>query len=292
MSFEFPHWGTVISTSNLPRSYIPGQLLARLPEAFLLLLAVALVCGLAAVASFARATAGEWRVDRRAGLRMGALMVARQRGILVVCAAAVLPVAFLIIQHATIYDGIRHVLFVIPTLAVLAGAGLCALLPALRRIPLIAAAAAGAYIGGLLLTLTALHPLEYVAMNALAGGTRGAYGRFELDYGSVAATVALRRLEQRLDHEQRLASNPPSVLVCIQWREWMVEPLLRRPWKIETDPTKADFIIETQRSRCAENLPVVLIDEVRRFDRTFAWIYAARPLPEDLPNREPRSLTD
>src|SRR5260221_13061278 len=40
-----------------------------------------------------------------------------------------------------------------------------------------------------------LHPLEYVAMNALAGGTRGAYENFELDYWSAAASEALRRLE-------------------------------------------------------------------------------------------------
>ena len=32
-------------------------------------------------------------------------------------------------------------------------------------------------------------------MNALTGGTRGAYDKFELDYWSAAATEALRRLE-------------------------------------------------------------------------------------------------
>jgi hypothetical protein len=50
----------------------------------------------------------------------------------------------------------------------------------------------------------------------------------------------------------------------------------RRPWIVETDPDKADFIIATERSRCVENAPVVLIDEVKRFDRTFAWAYASR----------------
>jgi len=292
MSYEFPHWGSVISTSNLPRSYIPAQLLARLSEAFLLLLAVALICGIASAVSLAGEAAAEWRRDRRAGLRTGVLMLARQRGMLVVCAAVVLPLAFLIIEHATIYDGIRHVLFVIPMLAVLAGAGFCSLLPLLRHIPFTAAVTAGAYAGSLLLTLVALHPLEYIAMNAFAGGTRGAYGRFELDYASIAATTALRRLEQRLDYDPRFANDPPRVLVCIQWREWMVKPLLRRPWKIETDPAKADFIIETQRSRCAENLPVTLIDEVKRFDRTFAWIYAAHPEPPRVQEHEQRSLTD
>ena len=81
-----------------------------------------------------------------------------------------LPIGFLIAQRAIIYDGIRHVLFVIPMLAVLAGAGMRALLPLLRRAPSIAAVAGGAYAGSIVITLAVLHPLEYVAMNALAGG--------------------------------------------------------------------------------------------------------------------------
>jgi hypothetical protein len=57
----------------------------------------------------------------------------------------------------------------------------------------------------------------------------------------------------------------------------LVGPMLQRPWVLETDPDKADFIIATQRWRCADYKPLVLIDEVKRFDRTFAWVYA-RPV--------------
>ena len=39
--------------------------------------------------------------------------------------------------------------------------------------------------------------------------------------------------------------------------------MLKRPWLVETDPDKADFIIATERWRCADDKPVVLIDEVR-----------------------------
>ena len=137
--------------------------------------------------------------------------------------------------------------------------------------------------GSIVVTMAALHPLEYIAMNALAGGTRGAYQRFELDYWSAAATEALRRLERRLDHEKAFTETPPSITICIPWREWMVGPMLHKPWKIETDPEQADFIIETERSRCAAKVPTTLIDEVKRFDRTFAWIYAAHPKIGDVP---------
>jgi hypothetical protein len=279
MSFEFLHWGERIMTDALPRTYIPAQLLARLPDGFLLLLAAALVHAVAVTVILGRESVAEWRVDRGASLRTVALMLALERGILVVCAAVVLPLAFLVITHATIYDGIRHVLFVIPMLAVLAGVGWVAILPLLRRAPMVAAVAAGTYVGSVIVTLAVLHPLEYIAMNALAGGTRGAYNRFEQDYWSAAATEALRRLERRLDYElaNRAAEVPPSILICIPWREWMVEPILKRPWVIETDPDKADFIIETPRSRCAAGKPVVLIAEVKRFDRAFAWVYARRP---------------
>ena len=164
-------------------------------------------------------------------------------------------------------------------LAVVAGAGMVALLPLLRRAPVLAAIAGGAYVGSVIWTLAALHPLEYVALNALAGGTRGGYDRFETDYWSVAATEALRRLEHRLDYDPAVqaAETAPGILICIPWREGLVAPMLRRPWIVESDPDKADFIIETHRWRCAQDKPVVLIDEVKRFDRTFAWVYARRP---------------
>jgi hypothetical protein len=269
MTYEFAHWGQRIWTSELPFSYVPGQLLARLPEAFLLLLVVA--CGYGMAGAIALARGGSWRA--------AALGLARRRAILLVCLAALLPISFLIIQHATLYDGVRHVLFIIPMLAVLAGLGLWALLPFLARAPVIAALAAGAYVGSVISTLGVLHPLEYVATNALAGGTRGAYGRFELDYWSVAATEAVRRLEGRLDYDPavRMADSPPSIVVCIPWREHLVSPMLKRPWVVETDPERADFIIATERSQCADGKDVVLIDEVKRFDRTFAWVYARRP---------------
>ncbi|TMJ79855.1 MAG: hypothetical protein E6G78_21815 [Alphaproteobacteria bacterium] len=277
VSFEFPHWGEQISTSALPASYVPAQLFFRLPEAFLLLLAIACIYAVAAAARLGRDAVA---VEHGGRLRAAVLTIARERAMLTVCAAVILPLAFLVLQRATIYDGIRHVLFVIPMLAVVAGLGWRALLPLVARAPVVAAVIAGAYFGSIIATLAALHPLEYVAINALAGGTRGAYDKFELDYWSAAATEALRRLERRLDYDASLwpAETAPRILICIGAREDRVQPLLRRPWIVETDPDKADFIIATQRWRCADDKPLVLIDEIKRFDRTFAWVYARREL--------------
>ena len=280
MAFEFSHWGERVWTNALPRSYIPNELLARLPEAFLVLLAVALVRAVGLAVTLVRET--HWRPEPKAAVRAAMLTLARERGIFLVCLAVFLPLAFLIVQRATIYDGVRHVLFVIPMLALLAGVGLAAILPLLRRAPLAAALVGGTYAGIVVVHLARLHPLEYVAINAFAGGTREAYDKFEQDYWSAAATEGLRRLERRLDYDPsfRNTETPPSILICIPWREWLVGPMLQRPWVLETDPDKADFIIATQRWRCADDKPLVLIDEVKRFDRAFAWVYA-RPAEDN-----------
>jgi len=276
MSYEFRHWGERIRTDALPALYIPEQLAARLPEAFLLFLIVALVGGAIALVARTNDLAAKARPGGPTFVRALALVVARNRAMLVVLAAAVLPIAFLITQRATIYDGIRHVLFVIPMLAIIAGAGFSMVLPLLRQAALLFAIVAALYVGNVVLTLASLHPLEYVAMNALAGSTYGAYDRFELDYFALAATEALRRLERRLAHASEVASAEvaPSIVICIPWRESAVAPMLRRPWTIETDPEKADFIIATERARCAAGPDLALIDEVKRFGRTFAWTYA------------------
>jgi len=282
MSYEFHHWGKLVRTDALPFFYIPEQFAARLPDAFLLLLAIALVQGVLSVTFRARAVQRVSGTDRPAGLRALAMSLARRRGILIVAAAVIVPIGFLVLQRTRVYDGIRHVLFVIPMLAVLAGDAFRILLAPLRRFSLPIAVAAGLYVGNLIVTMAKLHPLEYVAMSTLAGGTTGAYGRFELDYLAVSATEALRRLESRLDYEHTAQSEgrvPPSILICIPWREWAVAPILHRPWTIATDAAEADFVIETERWRCADGLELDLIDEVKRFDRPFAWTYERRKNP-------------
>jgi hypothetical protein len=50
--------------------------------------------------------------------------------------------------------------------------------------------------------------------------------------------------------------------------------MFRRDWILETDPKKADYLIATERWPCANGTRAVLVDEVQRFGKSFAWIYA------------------
>ena len=258
---------------------MPGQLLARLPEGFLLLLGVAFVIGIVAVAEFAHRSFVGWREHGFAGFREPLLRLSRARGTLLIVAAALIPPITVIVSGSTLYDGIRHLLFILPMLALLAGAALVRVIDFLRGSPAVAFIAVLlmiAHIGFILRNLAVLHPLEYTATNAFAGGTQGSYGRFELDYWAAAATEAIRRLERRLDRDasRQYETNFPRVLVCIPWRETRVSVLFRRNWIVETDQRKADFIVGTERWNCGEGKDAVLVDRVERFDRAFAWTYA------------------
>ncbi len=281
-AFDMQMWGRTVVTTGLPWSYIPEQLTARLPEAFLLFLALGILFTVVDLLGFVTSLRGTAASTGSAKIAVAALALARARAGLVLWAAVLLPVGFIIAAHSTLYDGLRHVLFLVPLLAVIAGQGFVRLVPALRRVPAIAVVAAvsgGLYAGAMLSYLVALHPLEYVAMNALAGGVRGAYGRFDLDYWASAATIALRRLERRLDYEPPANSvqQPPSVTICMGYRQALVSPMFRRPWRLEVDPAKADYVIATERWPCAEELTdMVLIDEVKRFGQAFASVYVRR----------------
>jgi hypothetical protein len=274
-SFAFQSWGQLVTTDDLPWTYIPGQLAARLPLVFLLLLMAATVLALWSGGSAVFRAARQVKHYGLSHLRLPLIALARERGKIVIWMAAMMPIAFLIWRHSTLYDGIRHILFVIPMLALLAGSALSSTAP-FSSGPRIAAlvAAVAVYAGIAIVNLARLHPLEYVAVNSLAGGVRGAYEKFELDYWSVAGTEALRRLEHSIDSDAPglFDHKPPSLVVCIRYREYLAGIMARRPWRIEEDPTKADFVIETERSRCAQP-GYTLIDEVKRADRAFAWTW-------------------
>jgi hypothetical protein len=277
MDFSFPSWGQEVATNALPWYYIPSQFLARLSEAFLLLLAGGALFAVGTAIVFTGRALTRFRERGAAGLAASALVLARARGVLVVIVAATVPVAFIMVNRTTHYDGVRHVLFVIPMLAVLAGGALLQVVPLLRKWPLVAgivAAAAVAHIGVSVWTMARLHPLEYVAINSLAGGTKGADGRFELDYWGAAASQALRVLEHRLDGDPRFATSPPRVHVCMTHREWLAGRLFRRNWILETERDNADFVIDTERWPCGKEIAgAVLLDEVKRLDVSFARIY-------------------
>jgi hypothetical protein len=172
--------GAHVSPHSVPSTYLPTWFAITLPEFYPIGLAAGLVPALAFLVA-------EGRGRRWAGVATVACLVV----------AAVLPPALAVWRRAVMYDGMRHFLFVVPFLAVLAGWGLAAAvgeldgLRARRGIVAYARGAVGFVIASLgvaalgltLVDMWALHPYEYVYVNRLvAGGQAAASPRFETDY--------------------------------------------------------------------------------------------------------------
>jgi hypothetical protein len=97
---------------------------------------------------------------------------------------ALLPVILVIVMDSTLYDGIRHLLFVYPIVVALAAAGWMAVLadrahPWRRRT---AGALLAVGLGSIVTFQVRFHPNQTVYFNALVDGPRGAFARYDMDY--------------------------------------------------------------------------------------------------------------
>jgi tetratricopeptide (TPR) repeat protein len=98
--------------------------------------------------------------------------------------AGIFPVAYAILKHSSLYDGMRHFLFVYPMLAALAAYGWYQLAN-WKAMPALNYGTAGAT--ALLCAMPAFwmvknHPYQYVYFNELSGGAKHAYLNYEMDY--------------------------------------------------------------------------------------------------------------
>ncbi len=96
----------------------------------------------------------------------------------------IFPMAYAIFKGSSLYDGMRHFLFIYPIVAILAAWGWHTLSSRFEQ---------KAVRWGLTIVLAVLmalptgwmlrnHPYQYTYFNKLAGGTKAAYGRYETDY--------------------------------------------------------------------------------------------------------------
>lgn len=252
--------GRLISVPDMPRSYVPTLLALKLPP-ILSLLGLAGAVG-ALGAAFRRSIAG----NRRAVLLLIAL-------------AALLPLAATVALRPAMYNGIRHFVFVMPPLAVLAGLAGAVLVDAAARrwrfAPLAGAILLVAGAGSAAAAMVRLHPYEYTYFNWLSGGVKGARDRYMLDYWGLsfkeASQALLAALTER--HETKPGGRRWKVAVCGPHRSPQVElgPEFETTW----DPRGADFALMLGEFYCVK-LDAPLLAEVARDGVVYARVYDIR----------------
>ena len=251
--------GSLISVPDMPRSYAPTLFALKLPEIFLML-------GLAgAVGALAAAFRRDVTPHRRAIL-------------LLVVLAAVLPIAVTVALRPAMYNGIRHFVFVVPALAVLAGLAAAWLIDAVGRSRLATAVVAGVIVAGIaapIVVMARLHPYEYVYYNWASGGVAHMRDRYMLDYWGLSFKQASRALLDKLAerHEAKPAGRRWRVAVCGPHRSPQVE--LGPDFEITWDPKGSDFAMMLGEFYCRK-FDAPLLVEIARDGIVFAHVYDIR----------------
>ena len=260
--------GQVYEMANAPRLYVPIYILIRLPLLMLLGAALAILYALLP--------------------RLGAASAELQRrDVALVALTVMFPLACQVIWRGPAFTGMRHFLFVIPALAVLAGIGLDKALTALATRGRVIGSGALAVVAGCFLfdavTLVRLHPYEYLYYNSLVGGLPGASRRYDIDYWFASMPEAIHQLEAYLRRTEPADAARPaplySVAVCgerLPFEKIVTLPELRWDFKPQWD--QSEFFIAPTQMNCDGDLDGKIIGTVERLGVVIAYVKDRRAL--------------
>jgi hypothetical protein len=259
--------GTVYEMAHIPRLYVPIYILIRLPLLTLF--------GATLGAMFALLPSGSTQM--------------RRRDIALVVLTVIFPLACQVVWNGPAFTGLRHFLFVVPALGVLAGVGLDTALARLTMRSRLAAVGGSFAIIACFLwnatTLIQLHPYEYLFYNPLVGGLQGASRRYVLDYWFDSMPEAIHKLEQyvRLTDATGPSHRIYSVAVCgepLSFEKTVTLPQLRYDFKPRWD--QSQFFIAPTHMNCDRDLGGKVVGVVKRLGVAIAYVKDRRALTEPL----------
>ena len=252
--------GALVSVPDMPWSYLPTLFALQLPEVLLAL------CIAAVVGTFMSLSRSD--------------VPARRKTILLMLTfAATLPLVIAMVKRPALYNGIRHFIFVIPPMTVLAGAafawGMNWLKENRRSWQPVALAV---FTFGLLLPLgemIRLHPYQYTHFNHIAGTVRSADNLFMLDYWGLALKQASDGLREELVERQESAPGGRKWKVAVCGPQRPAQVALGPDFTIGWDSNAADFAMTLGEFYC-NGLTAPVMVEIKRDDVVFARVYDIR----------------
>jgi hypothetical protein len=202
--------GFVYRADELPRRYLPFMLATTLTEPVWPLFFMGLFVGYFRILKQNRnlranlreaAAADDWR-SLRSSLDSAAIKNNFISLTLVLLWFVVL-VIYVLLRNPSLYDGLRHLLFILPPIFIFAGIAFDFLtghiaISWLRAGLILILIAPG--IAGIL----QLHPYEYTYYNSFVGGTGGVFRRYETDYWLTCYKEAMEKLNQSVSDPANL----------------------------------------------------------------------------------------
>ena len=252
--------GALVSVPDMPWSYLPTLFALQLPEVLLALTIAGVVGAFVAL-------------PRRD------VSARRKTILLMLTLAATLPLAIAMLKRPALYNGIRHFIFVIPPMTVLAGTAFSQAMNWLgenRRAWQPAAIAVFSF--GLLLPLgemIRLHPYQYAHFNYIAGTVRTADERYMLDYWGLALKQASDGLREEIAQRQEVPPRGRKWKVAVCGPQRPAQVALGPDFTIGWDSHAADFAMTLGEFYCKGLIAPVLV-EIKRDDVVFARVYDIR----------------
>lgn len=219
-----------VSTLTPPPDYLLRYFVFKLPEIVLVLLVGALVAFIVRLVRLrrrAKALGAEpgSKAARRAPKGPGLPPLARERRMLAVWGliafAILFPPVYAIIKRSPLYDGLRHFLFLVPPMTVIAAVTFAQLTRWLARRSRAGAWALQtlvlAHAVRVILAMVHLHPHQYLYFNAFTGGLPGAYLRYSTDYYGNTYKEAYDDLHEYLweNDRERYLAEPYIISACM-----------------------------------------------------------------------------
>ncbi|MDP0497252.1 MAG: hypothetical protein Q7Q73_13695 [Verrucomicrobiota bacterium JB024] len=193
----------------------------------------------------------------------------------VVATAFAFPLAYVIARDSVLYDGIRHLLFILPPLACMGALAWVSLLDLTARSKPILRVILGGALTVLMLmqvwVLYRLHPYEYVYFNQLGGGMADKAGRYETEYWGTSMREACLWLDQYVpEGEYRVAVAAPP---------WMTDIYLPERFKRVRMGQEPDFFLSLTRQHFDQLMEGRTVYVVERFGLPFTVVKEEPHLP-------------
>jgi hypothetical protein len=176
--------GNYILSTSLPWSYIPKYILVSIPEITILISLIGIMLAVIKYKNFST-------IQKSAFLLIG-------------FQTFTLPVVA-IVNQSTLYDEIRHFLFMMPGIAVYGSAGLIWLsrleVKKYMRISVLSVLIISLI--SILMDMSRLHPYEYTYFNHLSGGLASAQYQYESDYWGLSFKESTQWLNSNVNEQNQ-----------------------------------------------------------------------------------------
>jgi hypothetical protein len=266
--------GAVYRAGELPRRYLPFMLATTLTEPVWPLFFLGLVAGYFKLLKQSRSLTTNLRAvpaeENWRALR-SSLDAATIRNNLIsltlILLWFVIPVAYVLLRRPSMYDGLRHFLFILPPIFIFSGLAFEFLREHIAiswlRAGLILVLMVPGIVG-----ITQLHPYEYTYYNSFVGGTSGVFRTYETDYWLTCYKEAVEQLNQAVTDPANLYVHREAYIAAYYANQNINVQELRGELK---DVKSGDFILVNTRtnedSKVFKDAPNVL--QVARGDAIF-----------------------